>query len=122
MLRKNRDIKSLGSNPNKKNFFFNNGLYVISSRFITMINNQAHLFYFEGVPTALNIEGKDHGQTYAGAIAMHNLLIQLNPATQGGGESILGMIGEFFSDPRRIVMLILGGTVLWALWSSGWSV
>ena len=118
MLRKNRKIKEINHNQSKGFFIFNLGLYVISSRFITLINNIPHLFYFEGVPTALNIEDKDHGQTYGGQLATHNLLIQLNPST-AGGEGIWSMISEFMSDPRRLVWLILGGTVLWALIQSG---
>jgi hypothetical protein len=119
MLRKNRTIKNLSVNQNDKTFQFNNGLYVISARYITIIDNNPHLFYFEGLPTALNVEQKDHGQIYAGQLTTHYLIVQLNPFATGKGENIFAMIGEFLSDPRRVVFLILLGTVAWAYISSG---
>lgn len=100
-------------------FIFNKGLYNVSSDLVSLDEkDRPELFFFENSPTPLNVKNSDQGSAYLDERLASNLLEQLIPqAKQGGG---LGELFDFlFSDPRRVVFLILAASVLWAIVSSG---
>lgn len=118
ILLKNRKIRNITVNPKQDFFIFREGLYVISSHFVSLSDeSEPRLYYFEGVPTALNQEKKQQGSQYMNDHVTKNLLIQLTNIG-GGGGSIFDGLGELLR-PERIPIIIIGILVLYALISSG---
>lgn len=119
LLLRNREIKTLTVDHSKSFFIFKKGLYNVSSDIVGLDPlDRPELYYFENLPTPINPANKDAGSEYLDDRVASNLLEQLIPeAKQGSG------IGEFFDyilgDPRRVIMLILGLSVLWAVLTSG---
>ena len=117
ILLKNRTQRELTVNREDSFFIFNEGLYVLAPKFIQVDEEDIpRLYYFEDVPTPINVDEENQGDRYLDERLVDNLLINLNPYLRG---SLFGDLFKFFDSPGKVVIAILGLIIMFALISSG---
>lgn len=91
---------------------------MIQARFIQVDDKDIpRLYYFEDVPTPINVQDLEQSDLYIDDLVMDNLLLQLAPETSGAG--LFSGLGALFDDPRKLVLFILGAIVLYAIVAGG---
>lgn len=119
ILKRGKNPKKIKVNGEKSFFIYGKGLYNISSDLIHLDpKDNPTLYYFENMPTALNMAQKNSGYNYLDERIAANHLEQLVPNVSSG-SGFSDLIAFIVSEPRNLIFIILVAVVLWAIVTSG---
>ena len=118
ILRRDRTIKIVEVDPDREFLKFKDGLYVMSPSSVNEGDTGPEIYFFEGNPTALNVEKRDSSEDFIDSVVLSNFLDQVGEIPQGFGFNF-GFLKTIISNPQYLVGTMLALAVAYSLFVGG---